>query len=73
MSFRTVVISNRCKLTYKNGYMVVRSDELTTENIYKHITSQKVTTLFLESVECYATYKYEKKLVVDSDFYEFVC
>ena len=29
MSFRTVVISNRCKLTYKNGYMVVRSDELT--------------------------------------------
>ena len=27
MSWRTVVITNRCKLDYKMGYMVVRGEE----------------------------------------------
>lgn len=28
MSFRTVVISNKCKLSYKNNYMIVRNENL---------------------------------------------
>lgn len=28
MSWRTVVIDSRAKLTYKNGYLIVRSDEV---------------------------------------------
>lgn len=28
MSWRTVVISNKCKLTYKNNYLLIRNENL---------------------------------------------
>lgn len=28
MSFRTIVISNKCKLSYKNNYMLIKNENL---------------------------------------------
>ena len=28
MSWRTVIVSNRCKLSYKNNYLIIRNDEI---------------------------------------------
>ncbi|MBP5262047.1 MAG: type II CRISPR-associated endonuclease Cas1 [Clostridiales bacterium] len=43
MSWRTIVISRRCKLDLKSGYMVVRSDDV------KRIVLDEVSTIVIES------------------------
>ena len=43
MSWRTVVISNRCKLDYRMGYMVVRSEET------KRIFIDEIAVLVIEN------------------------
>lgn len=43
MSWRTVVITNRCKLDYKMGYMVVRSEET------KRIFLDEIAVLLIEN------------------------
>jgi len=44
MSWRTVVITNRCKLDYKLGYLVIRNDEGV-----KRIHLNEISTLILEN------------------------
>lgn len=43
MSWRVVVVSHRCKLEYKLGYLVCRGEEL--KKIYLH----EIGTLIIES------------------------
>ena len=43
MSWRTVVISNRCKLDYKMGYLVVRGEDT------KRILLDEISTVIIES------------------------
>ncbi len=43
MSWRTVVISNRCKLDYKMGYLVVRGEET------KRVFLEEITMLLIEN------------------------
>lgn len=43
MSWRTVVISRRCKLDYKMGYMVIRSEEV------QRVFLDEVAILLLEN------------------------
>lgn len=43
MSWRNVIISRRCKLDYKMGYLVVRSDEI------QRIYLDEVAVLMLEN------------------------
>ena len=43
MSWRTVIVSNRCKLDYKMGYMVVRGEET------KRIFIDEIAVLVLEN------------------------
>lgn len=45
MSWRTVVIKNPCKLSYKGGFMVVRGDTLTTVHL------EEINTLIIDSLE----------------------
>lgn len=43
MSWRTVVISNRCKLDLKSGYMVIRGEEV------KRVILDEISTIIIES------------------------
>lgn len=43
MTWRTVVITNKAKLSYKNNYLVVRTDEV------KMIHLSEINTLILDS------------------------
>ncbi len=43
MSWRTVVITNRCKLDYKMGYMVIRGEET------KRIFLDEVVSVIIEN------------------------
>ncbi len=43
MSWRTVVISNRCKLDYRMGYMVVRAEET------KRVFIDEIAVLVIEN------------------------
>lgn len=43
MSFRTVIISNRAKLDYKMGFMVVRGEET------KRVVIDEIATLVIEN------------------------
>ena len=33
MGWRTVVVTKNCKLSYKNGYLVIRSEEIQTVHL----------------------------------------
>lgn len=44
MSWRTVVISSKCKLTYKNNYMIIRNDEM------KMVHLGEINTLVIDTV-----------------------
>lgn len=43
MSWRTVVVSSRCKLSYKNNYLIVRNDEV------QMIHLSEINTLVIET------------------------
>lgn len=43
MSWRTVVITNRCKLDYRMGYMVIRGDEI------KRVFADEIAVLVIEN------------------------
>ena len=43
MSWRTVIITNRCKLDYRMGYMVVRGDEI------KRVFVDEIAVLVIEN------------------------
>jgi len=43
MSWRTVVITNRCKLDYRMGYMVIRGDEI------KRVFVDEIAVLVIEN------------------------
>lgn len=45
MSWRTIVISNQCKLSYKNNYMVVRSSDV------KMIHLSEINTLVIDTTQ----------------------
>ncbi len=39
MGWRTVVVTKNCKLSYKNGYLVIRSEEIQTVHLSSEISS----------------------------------
>ena len=43
MSWRTVIITNRCKLDYRMGYMVVRGNEI------KRVFVDEIAVLVIEN------------------------
>lgn len=45
MSWRTVVISNKCKLSYKNNYMLVRSEDI------KMVHLSEINTLVIDTTQ----------------------
>ncbi len=49
LSFRTVVIRNKCKLSYKNGYLIVRNMDL------KMIHLGEINTIIIESTAVVVT------------------
>ena len=61
MSWRVVIISKRCKLEYKLGYMICRGEEI------KKVYIKEISTLIIEStgVSLIIT-------VCDNDFCQFI-
>lgn len=45
MSWRTVIISSKCKLSYKNNYMIVRNDEV------KMVHLSEINTLVIDTTQ----------------------
>lgn len=43
MSWRTIVITNKCKLTYKNDYLIIRSEQL------RAIHLSEISTIIIDS------------------------
>ena len=71
MSWRTVVITSRCKLDYKMGFMVVRAEET------KKIFLDEIAVLLIENPAVSLTTRSEENTVntqrytVDEDLCEF--
>ncbi|MCQ2455657.1 MAG: hypothetical protein MJ090_05930 [Clostridia bacterium] len=64
MSWRTVVITTRCKLDLKMGFMVIRGEET------KRVYLDEIAVLMIENAE-YERLSYEKRITIDKDLCEF--
>lgn len=79
MSWRTVVVSKRCKLDLKMGYMVIRGDEV------RRIFLDEIAVLIIENPavsftgclfeelvkKASAILPFEKRVTIDMDLCEF--
>ena len=57
MGWRTVVISNTCKLSYKNDYLIIRSDNL------QMIHLSEINIIIIDTGTVYEKMKFGKKLL----------